>query len=317
VSAVGIRTQPKRRKGEHRSVGSVLRAAGRLALWALVGLLLLRGLAGVLSEPQPATSVAADRGHFNDPATAAFAVGFARTYPFPGSESVKPPPKRRPEPEPVQEAPLGWKPKKDEQVTWEQTLAIPLTVIEVDRSTGVAVVEGKVFGGVNRYEAPISQLCPIRPKFTPVARYGASASGVGSERCWSRPSGSPMPRSARIVAVAGRAAGDDRATLPARARSCAGSLGNPKPSARTGGSISRSRCRGNTRSSCGSAPAQTGRTLAISAASPSSAATKRSGRRKPIGSTGLRDTGSNHPPARLRASRPPCRPWAYRARRLR
>lgn len=88
--------------------------------------------------------------------------------PFPGSESVKPPPKRRPEPEPMQEAPLGWKPKKDEQVTWEQTLAIPLTVVEVDRSAGVAVVEGKIFGGVNRYEAPISQLCPIRPKFTPV-----------------------------------------------------------------------------------------------------------------------------------------------------
>jgi hypothetical protein len=47
--------------------------------------------------------------------------------PLPGSEPVKPPPKRRPEPEPVQEAPPGWKPKKDEQVTWEQTLSIPLT----------------------------------------------------------------------------------------------------------------------------------------------------------------------------------------------
>jgi hypothetical protein len=88
--------------------------------------------------------------------------------PLPGSKSVKPPPKRHPEPEPVQEAPLGWKPKKGEQVTWEQTLAIPLTVIEIDLGTGIAVVEGKVFGGVNRYEVPISQLCPIRPKFTPV-----------------------------------------------------------------------------------------------------------------------------------------------------
>jgi len=80
VSAVGNGPQPKRREGDSRSVGSVLRVAGRLALWALVGLLLLRGLAGVLSEPQPATPVAADRGHFNDPATAAFAVRFARTY---------------------------------------------------------------------------------------------------------------------------------------------------------------------------------------------------------------------------------------------
>lgn len=80
MSVVGIGPQPKRREGDSRSVGSVLRAAGRLALWALVGLLLLRGLAGVLSEPQPASSVAADRGHFNDPATTAFAVRFARTY---------------------------------------------------------------------------------------------------------------------------------------------------------------------------------------------------------------------------------------------
>jgi Conjugative transposon protein TcpC len=86
--SVGIGPQPKWREGDSRSVGSVLRVAGRLALWALVGLLLLRGLAGVLSEPQPATSVAADRDHFNDPATAAFAVRFARTYlsePTPGA----------------------------------------------------------------------------------------------------------------------------------------------------------------------------------------------------------------------------------------
>jgi len=88
--------------------------------------------------------------------------------PLLGSESVKRPAKKRPESEPVREAPLGWKPKKDEQVTWEQTLGIPMTVIEVNLITGVAVVEGKVFGGVNRYDAPVSQLCPIKPKFTPV-----------------------------------------------------------------------------------------------------------------------------------------------------
>jgi hypothetical protein len=88
--------------------------------------------------------------------------------PLLGSEPVKRPAKKRPESEPVREAPLGWKPKKDEQVTWEQTLAIPMTVIEVNLITGAAVVEGKVFGGVNRYDAPVSQLCPIKPKFTPV-----------------------------------------------------------------------------------------------------------------------------------------------------
>jgi hypothetical protein len=87
---------------------------------------------------------------------------------LPGSQPVKPPPKRRPEPEPMQKVPPGWEPKKDEQVTWSQTLAIPMTVLELDLGTGVAVVEGYVFGGMNRYEAPISQLCPIQPKYTPV-----------------------------------------------------------------------------------------------------------------------------------------------------
>jgi hypothetical protein len=88
--------------------------------------------------------------------------------PIPGSEPMRRPTKKRPEPEPVRDAPFGWKPKKGEQVTWEQTLAIPMTVIEVDVHTEVAVVEGKMFGGVNRYDAPVSQLCPINPKFTPV-----------------------------------------------------------------------------------------------------------------------------------------------------
>ena len=43
----------------------------------------------------------------------------------------------------MQEALFVWRPKKDEQVTWEQTLAIPLTVIEVNLGTEIAVVEGK------------------------------------------------------------------------------------------------------------------------------------------------------------------------------
>lgn len=87
---------------------------------------------------------------------------------LPGTQPVEPPPKERPDPEAVQKAPPGWGPKKDEQVTWSQTLAIPMTVLEVDLGTGIAVVEGYVFGGMNRYDAPISQLCPIQPKYTPV-----------------------------------------------------------------------------------------------------------------------------------------------------
>lgn len=78
--SVGIGTQPRRREGDGRSVGSVLRAVGRVALWALVGLLLLRGVSGVLSEPRRDSSPAADSSNATDPATAAFAVRFARAY---------------------------------------------------------------------------------------------------------------------------------------------------------------------------------------------------------------------------------------------
>jgi Conjugative transposon protein TcpC len=78
--SVGIGTQPRRREGNSRSVGSVLRAAGRVALWALVGLLLLRGISGVLTEPQPVDQGTVNHNSVSDPATAAFAVRFARTY---------------------------------------------------------------------------------------------------------------------------------------------------------------------------------------------------------------------------------------------
>ncbi|HET8862168.1 MAG TPA: conjugal transfer protein [Solirubrobacterales bacterium] len=78
--SVGIGTQPRRREGDGRSVGSALRAVGRVALWALVGLLLLRGVSGVLTEPRQDGSPAADRSSATDPATAAFAVRFARAY---------------------------------------------------------------------------------------------------------------------------------------------------------------------------------------------------------------------------------------------
>ena len=78
--SVGIGTQPKRREGDSRSVGSALRAAGRVALWALVGLLLLRGITGVLTEPRRADQGGTTQVSAGDPATAAFAVRFARTY---------------------------------------------------------------------------------------------------------------------------------------------------------------------------------------------------------------------------------------------
>jgi hypothetical protein len=77
--SVGSLTQ-KRRDGDSRSLGSVLRAAGRVALWVLVGVLLVRGLAGVLTEPQEGEASAASHRDTANPATTAFAVRFARTY---------------------------------------------------------------------------------------------------------------------------------------------------------------------------------------------------------------------------------------------
>ncbi len=78
--SVGIGTQLRRRGGDGRSVGSALRAVGRVVLWALVGLLLLRGISGVVSEPRQGGSTGAGRSAAADPATAAFAVRFARAY---------------------------------------------------------------------------------------------------------------------------------------------------------------------------------------------------------------------------------------------
>ena len=78
--SAGIGTELKRREGDSRSVASVLRTAGRVALWALVGLLLLRGISGVLTEPRRADTATAERSTLSDPATSAFAVRFTRTY---------------------------------------------------------------------------------------------------------------------------------------------------------------------------------------------------------------------------------------------
>lgn len=68
-----------RRGGAERTVASALRTAGRVVLWGVVAILLVRGVAGVIAEPQhTAGGPAAERGA--DPATSAFAVRFARAY---------------------------------------------------------------------------------------------------------------------------------------------------------------------------------------------------------------------------------------------
>jgi Conjugative transposon protein TcpC len=61
-------------------MGSAIRAAGRMALWVAVGLLLLRGAGSVLAEPAKDNARGAGSRPGVDPAASAFAVRFARLY---------------------------------------------------------------------------------------------------------------------------------------------------------------------------------------------------------------------------------------------
>lgn len=61
------------------SIGSALRGVGRMAIWSLVGLLLIRGVLGVTSTaPQSAAPVEATAGESQ--ASESLAIRFARTY---------------------------------------------------------------------------------------------------------------------------------------------------------------------------------------------------------------------------------------------
>ncbi|MGN6215957.1 MAG: conjugal transfer protein [Solirubrobacterales bacterium] len=64
-------------RSSNSSVRSLLRGTGRVAIWTVLGLLLIRG---VVAEPSGTPSAAAKPSPTLDPATAAFAVRFARTY---------------------------------------------------------------------------------------------------------------------------------------------------------------------------------------------------------------------------------------------
>lgn len=64
-------------KSSNSSVRSLLRGTGRVAIWTVLGLLLIRG---VVAEPTGTPPVAAQPSGTLDPATSAFAVRFARTY---------------------------------------------------------------------------------------------------------------------------------------------------------------------------------------------------------------------------------------------
>jgi hypothetical protein len=77
--AVGLGSRFGGRRGESQTTRSALRAAGRVALWILVAMLLVRGLASVVSGPERASHAAAESRSV-DPATSAFAVRFVRAY---------------------------------------------------------------------------------------------------------------------------------------------------------------------------------------------------------------------------------------------
>ena len=62
------------------SVGALLRRLGRVAIWALLGLLLVRGAGAVLAGPSSAERAGSVRGLAAEQASAAFAVRFARAF---------------------------------------------------------------------------------------------------------------------------------------------------------------------------------------------------------------------------------------------
>ncbi len=64
-------------KATDSSVRSALRGFGRIAIWTVLGLLLVRG---VLAEPNATTPTPQRTAEGVDPASAAFAVRYARTY---------------------------------------------------------------------------------------------------------------------------------------------------------------------------------------------------------------------------------------------
>lgn len=76
----GIGTQLGRGQGESRTARAAVRRAGRLALWVVLGMLLLRGIGSAVSNPGSSEPVASAQSAIAGPATSSFAVRFARAY---------------------------------------------------------------------------------------------------------------------------------------------------------------------------------------------------------------------------------------------
>ena len=64
-----------------RTLGAAMRSAGRLALWAAVALLLVRGAADLLGPSEEARPPSREGGGAGDPAASAFAIRFVRDLP--------------------------------------------------------------------------------------------------------------------------------------------------------------------------------------------------------------------------------------------
>lgn len=67
-------------RGSSSSASSALRKLGRIAIWTVLGLLLVRGFGAVLASPQAPASPTASLAAGADQASEAFAVRFARAY---------------------------------------------------------------------------------------------------------------------------------------------------------------------------------------------------------------------------------------------
>jgi len=72
-------------RSNNSSVRSLLRGTGRVAIWTVLGLLLIRGVLAEPAAPPPPSSKPSAAG---DPVSSAFAVRFARTYLADPSASV-------------------------------------------------------------------------------------------------------------------------------------------------------------------------------------------------------------------------------------
>jgi Conjugative transposon protein TcpC len=154
--ALGVGTRIGKGQGEGRTARAAVAAAGRAVLWALVGLLLIRGVASSLSGPEHGErQPVAGRGAL-DPATGAFAVRFARAY-LGGSS-------------PQELAPL---------------LAPGVRGVSTTTASGVAVAQAEVAGvqGVGAGQAIVTVACELddaRTIFLAVPIVRASAGEVAA-----------------------------------------------------------------------------------------------------------------------------------------